>query len=148
MTLLDRNVDNDDSADGKSVGATPVRSVISHLVIALSIAHAALGCGWHCEHVSTNEVGCIHAEAAPHDHGCRRHDTPVPCSDECGDECRFVSPERVRLDHSTVSFEFLTSRSTAVEAATKSLAAHRDLRVTASSPRPIRLHLWNRLLLI
>jgi len=76
------------------------------------------------------------------------HPAPAPCSDSCEGKCQFVSMSRVQLDSPTTTHDL--GLITAVPATTVdgSPLARFENRRSSVPPLPIRLHLWNRLLLI
>lgn len=137
--------------------------------------HALLGCCMHhshaadeCSHpVTAAEVE--HEEDSHDEHGCGHkhtsspasslsdmneagHDdeppTPAPCSDSCAGQCQFTPTARLQLEDPAttpdVSFDVL--KLTVV--APQSPLVRIETRRTTVPPLPIRVHLWNRLLLI
>jgi len=76
------------------------------------------------------------------------HPAPAPCSGLCEGKCQFVSTSRVQLESPTTTHDL--GLITAVPATTVegSPLVRFESRRTSVPPLPIRLHLWNRLLLI
>lgn len=153
-----------------------MRSVISYIVVAALTLHALLGCCWHHAHASTEEVVHVDAEKPAsvghccchhhHDDVAVEHDddavpdaietpqldqdrqAPVPCSDSCGVKCQFVSTNRTQIEQPVVQHDIWLPSATIPEIAGGICFVRFETRRTTAPPLPIRLHLWNQLLLI
>lgn len=137
--------------------------------------HTLLGCCWHHGHAHAVEIAHDAAETPAHDeHHCRHHhhdhdavadgieladgvdaadqdegrQAPAPCSESCGDKCQFVSTSRVELERPTFSTDLHFASLPAIEITGELSFVRFETRRTTVAPLPIRLHLWNRLLLI
>jgi hypothetical protein len=122
------------------------------LVIALTTAHAALGCCAHHKHGASAEhatVCCDHHEHAHHADDSHATSEEQPAPEPCDEEsCVFVAPvNHASLDVSTlITPLFLTSVPcpAAIAAAVRSLATVEDVL----HPAGPALHLWQCVLVI
>lgn len=85
------------------------------------------------------------------EHGIASHDGrdgDEPCSGSCGDKCQFVSTARMQLENPVVDVDVVITRDLLADSAAVAASNHATKRDTAPPPLPLRLHLWNGLLLI
>lgn len=176
VTSLDLIADNYNSAAGNSVRAIIVRSVVSYIVVAALTLHTLLGCCWHHAHASAIDSLHVDAEKAPtashccchHHHGDvesehdeavpsdaievselgRDRQAPAPCSDSCEGKCQFVSTSRATIEQPIVQGFAWILPATTLEVVCKNACVRFVTRRTTAPPLPMRVHLWNQLLLI
>jgi hypothetical protein len=151
-----------------------VRSFISYLVAGCLALHTLLGCCAHHAHAEHAQLGAI-CESCDHaghdDHACDGHDhddaveadgietegvaatdghdePSAPCSGSCGDKCQFVTTGRVQLESPVVATDFAPTPCQVVDVAADLPWVRSEAWLTGPPPLPLRLHLWNGLLLI
>lgn len=148
-----------------------MRSFITYLVAGCLALHTLLGCCVHHAHAEHAHVGtfCDSCDHAAHDHAaCDEHhhdddeatesegfaategsDEPsAPCSGSCGDKCQFVTTVRVQLENPVVAADLTPTPCAVVDLAADLPWVRSEAWLTAPPPLPLRLHLWNGLLLI
>jgi hypothetical protein len=97
-----------------------------------------------CGHQHTAEPVAPSAEASHDD----EHPAPAPCSGSCEGQCRFTTTSRVQWESPAATLDIRYCSLTADVVAPLSPLVRIEIRRTTVPPLPIRLHLWNRLLLI
>lgn len=131
----------------------------AHLgTICESCDHAGHDDRAHDEHADYDaEAGCGHDHDDEHATSAteslsatKGHDEPAaPCSGSCGEKCQFVTTGRVQLENPVVVPDLVPTASALVDLAAELPWVRSEAWLVAPPPAlPLRLHLWNGLLLI
>lgn len=131
-----------------------MRALFSSLVATSLLIHAAIGCCWHHAHVD----GCCEdvqfEQAADVDvgHSCDQHDghSHGPCKDHCQGTCHYLPVQKTQVDtqmaHSP--FDFFTAVVHRVCDVQLVVQHHAECTHESAAGPPVRLHLFQQLLLI
>lgn len=79
---------------------------------------------------------------------CNKTQISAPCSESCEGQCQFTTTTRVQLESPVTSPDVSCDVLTVAVAAPQSPLVRIESRRTTVPPLPIRVHLWNQLLLI
>lgn len=119
--------------------------------------------GWCCHRPCPNDGSCapsansVSTKACGHKHRkCQEEKAPespeAPCEhDDCQGYCQYVAPPQLEIDLSQILLtpHFLLAGTPAVDLVKASTACEQlAADEGATLARPLRLHLWNQLLLI
>ena len=129
-----------------------MRALFSSLVATSLLIHAAIGCCWHHAHVDTccddsqveqpvDADGHHHGEQGDHSHG--------PCKDHCQGTCHYLPVQKAQVDtlvlHTPLDFAAVVPATCDVHVVA---LLHADRTHESAAEPPVRLHLFQQLLLI
>jgi hypothetical protein len=140
-----------------------MRSLFSSIVAVSLLVHAAFGCCWHHVHETAGtcgaETGHALAIESAHEHndclsGCESHNCTSPHSHgkdhaNCQGVCQYLPVQKTQLDrvYTIASLDFALVTPVTIDVQTIALANIAPALTEPAQP-PVRLHLFQQLLLI
>ncbi len=129
-----------------------MRTLFSSLVATSLLIHAAIGCCWHHTHV---EICCDDSQleqpvdADGHHHGEQGDHSHGPCKDHCHGTCHYLPVQKAQVDplipHTPLDFAAVVPATCDVHVVA---LLHADRTYESAAAPPVRLHLFQQLLLI
>lgn len=130
-----------------------MRALLSSLVATSLLIHAAIGCCWHHAHTDSccEPTQFEQATDCDGDHSCDKHDghSHGPCKDHCQGTCHYLPVQKAQIDtqvsQSPLDFAAIVPHVSSVKLVVQH---HAECTHESAAGPPVRLHLFQQLLLI
>ncbi|HEX4413249.1 MAG TPA: hypothetical protein VH107_06445 [Lacipirellulaceae bacterium] len=130
-----------------------MRALLSSLVAMSLLIHAAIGCCWHHVHTDSccEDSRFEQSTDSDGDHPCDQHDghSHGPCKDHCQGTCHYLPVQKTQIDTQVAlsPFDFFAIAPPTCDVQLF-VQHHAECTHESAAGPPVRLHLFQQLLLI